>query len=805
MPQNFNTGLTPQSPGDVTRPDVGQYATVNGENLARAGVYTEKLGETLGKARDTAAATEFQQSLGVASDTNDYYQKMHEYKAGMAAAADKETFREYDRKLETLVTGREQGVFTPMDAEVRINNLVKEYSQRLPHMSTYFRSAGSAGRGNGSSAMAEMYGTDPREKAQNELIQEAIKQGTTPQAIIEQNRVMQANANNKATWDNLLLQGQVASRSGQVSLDRMMTSHLAVRDYAIRTSLLRQIQQQPNTTDADITRASSIAQGEDETMLAQAISDFQTSTGAPMEQSAVTALYGKIDRFYTNFNKELGALGTNENRAKWLKTRIEIAADTGKEGWMGIMGRYDDFAGLVASKSDASFAALAAAAQSSKFVLERLKQASPDKSWDQIYDAYNIKYKDDPVMLSMVARHKSGELNELVAGGVVNILDQGNSPSSGSELVDTDAKQIAVAVYDATPYTERSGMTVKMVRALDFNELKVSKTLMRDVKANPEAQNTVLEKATSYTVGYIGMPGSPEEMAIDFSNPDEPFQFKAHTAAFQPGDRAPNSGSSIKSKEKANETFRMIRDNFGAPLARRWLTELETSAGVKPKWVQKGGPFAASREVDSKSLTMAPATSGGGGKRGASGTEIPNNGGYTPGQPSGETNKLVALRFTGNETSLTLDKEQGFNLITSVIEGPISEELSVPKYVQYALFQTESTLGQRLLSKDNGKGRGRARGPGQILEGTFNEVNSKYFGGELDWNSVHDTGVAALKFLDALYIRYNGDLSKVFNTYFTGSPDPTPGTSDGLSTAEDYTAKTIRNVEIWKESLDAHG
>jgi len=762
MPQNFNNGIKTSGVPDSSRPDFGGRDSAEGQLLSRAGQYIQETGRILGEKRDERVANEFQDALTNGPSTDGYYTKQNQYLEGMASAADDKSYNEYASKLDDLIAGRDQGVFTPMEAEVRMDDLVKQYTRRLPHLGKYFRSAASAGKGNGSSAAAEMYGANPILKARNDLLYEAAGRGMKPQELIAERNLLAQNEVNKSTWEALKMEQGLTAQTGYIAMDGYLTSHLAVRDNAIRQTLHQQLIANPNTTQSDIEAAFAQAQLQDRELIAHEIAQFQIKNGVAMDSGQQDQLYKKASAFYEIFKKEIDALPTVEQKVKWLEANNKLVGETGKSRLLGWAEKRGDLGVMLAANSPEAFQAFVSAAVASDTILNRLRKAgdSPDKA----YTEFALRYKDDPLMLSMLERHRRGDLDDIVAIGMGKIMDGGQAPGTGFDVTDLDAKNVTINTYDNIPYAERKKFTVNLIKGMDFNDYNFSKTLLRDIRGDATAIDLVLQKATEYTYGHVGLPGSAEEMVIDFANPNAPFMFKAHSAAFEPGDRAPNSSTAVKNLAKVNQTFRTIRDNFGASAAKKWMMSLE-SGGIKPRWMNEGDfPFTGD--------------SAGGSTRGGS---------RGPQQPAVEEAPIE----TGNVNA--------DDLMNKMVKAN-TDMFDLPAPIVYALADMESSLGQKLVGPKTEKW-GRAKGAFQIIEAKFNEINRAYYGNKLKWDDMHDVSLAGLTLFNKLYRKHNGNLELAFNEYHSGTPNPGASSNDGNLNTSEYTAQLLKSVQEWEQKL----
>lgn len=772
MPQNFTPSLRDPVTPDSSQPDLGGRDDASGQLLSRAGQYMAPLGEALGYHRDVKALEEFESRS--MPNANEYYKKQNTYLEGMASAADEKTYNEYAKQLDDLTAGRDQGVFTPMEVEVRIDNLVKDYTRRLPHLGKQFRATASASKGNGSAAAAEMYGANPILKARNDLLYEAAGRGMKPQELLAERNLLKQNEVTKSTWELLKIEQGLTAQNGYIGLDGYVTSHLAVRDSAIRNSLRAQLQANPKTTQSDIEAAFAKAQLEDRELIANEIAQFQIKNGVAMDSSQQDMLYRKASSFYEIFKKEIDALPTVEQKVKWLEANNKLVGETGKSRLLNWAEKRGDLGVMLAANSPETFNAFVTAAVSTDTVLNRLRKAGDS---DKVaYEQFANKYKDNPLMLSMLERHRRGDLDDIVALGIGNIMESGNVPGTGYDVTDLDAKNVTLKTYDNIPYAQRQKFTTNVISGLDFNDYQFSKTLLADIRGDETATAMVLQKATEYTYGHVGLPGSPEEMAIDFSNPNAPFVFKAHSSAFEPGDRAPNSSTAVANLAKVNQTFRTIRDNFGASAAKKWMMSLE-SGGVKPKWLNEGAyPFTG--------------TAAGGGTRGVRG-KVPVEDNET-GNVSDVTNP-----FVGSGKLAPKDAEKVWGSVVQAKEELFPE---LPAELVHALGEQESGLAKDVLGVKTQKW-GRARGPLQIIEAKFNEVNQKWYGGSLDWDNVDNVALAGLTLLNSIYTKHNGDLALTLNEYHSGTPNPGKGSNDGLMNTSDYVNGIMGRMAHWREVL----
>lgn len=94
-----------------------------------------------------------------------------------------------------------------------------------------------------------------------------------------------------------------------------------------------------------------------------------------------------------------------------------------------------------------------------------------------------------------------------------------------------------------------------------------------------------------------------------------------------------------------------------------------------------------------------------------------------------------------------------------------AEKLGVPADIAFGVTMMESSGGKLLRASG---GTTSARGPMHILEGTFETINAKHFGGELDWDDVRDQTKASVRYLKDRIEAHGGDVERGILAYFMG-------------------------------------
>lgn len=767
MPQNFTNQVAPVRTPDVMRPDLGGRDDASGALISRGAKSLEDLGKVMGEARDVKAAEAFNTAVDLGGPaTEAYYKKRNEYFNGMANAGDARASNEFARKLDDLVAGRDQAVFTPMDAQIRIDNLTKEYSKRLPHLSSYFRSAASSGKGNTDAALREMYGEDPVQKARNALIMEANTKGVPVQQVILEKRQASEHEINKQNYESILMQDTINAKQGFIALNTVVASHMAQRNHAMIQTLQNQLRLDPNTTDGDIAQSVAAAHQQDMAELNLQVARFQAETGTAMTPDQVSGMTKQIDSFYDIFSKELGAFATVEQKLKWLKTRNDMGVETGRMAYLDFAKGQGDLLSLLAGSSPDTAAKFIEAASATKAVYDRLEKANAQATPEQNDAAFTEQFKDQPTMLHMMRLHREGRLEPLISQGIQNIFE-GKKVDPSVPSVKIDATKTSINVYDGLPYEQRKGNTASFAAALDFPDYKHSKALMQDARNDPAAASIMLEEATNYSSAHLGVPGTATEMMLDFSNPNAPLQYRT-----PPSSIVTLQGMKVdvalesQSLKKVNEVFRTLRDGLGADVAKRWLTDLQTSKGIKPKW-------------DTEHLYPYTGTKGGTGRASPK---------ATPEQKAAQ--KELLKQVPASETALKLNDDEAKVLMNEMLAAHQELGLTVPPNAVVALAQHESSLGKNLEGPDTEKW-GRARGAFQIIKAKFDEINASEFGGKLDWNNNQHTSLAGLKLFDQIYNSNGGNLTATFNEYHSGTPTPGQGSRDVNQTTAEYTQQLM--------------
>jgi hypothetical protein len=245
----------------------------------------------------------------------------------------------------------------------------------------------------------------------------------------------------------------------------------------------------------------------------------------------------------------------------------------------------------------------------------------------------------------------------------------------------------------------------------------------------------VVDKAAQEAVKYLGVPGTQTEMVLDWSNPVAPFQYKqvveggeADMLMYVPD---PNVKSGLRSGlytpqmqaiDKMNEIYRGVRDTLGLNETRNFL-EAMTKYGIT----------AIGSSGDSR-YSM-----------GSGGPEQRNKGTPRP-QPTDDGSK---------KKSTVIEKYELAEPAAKVIEY---NRYGIPDAFLLGLMEQESSLGKNM---DDGNPSTSASGPMQIIRGTFEQTNQRYFGGMLRWGNEDDIVKASLAHLDELWKEHDGDIDRI--------------------------------------------
>ena len=81
-----------------------------------------------------------------------------------------------------------------------------------------------------------------------------------------------------------------------------------------------------------------------------------------------------------------------------------------------------------------------------------------------------------------------------------------------------------------------------------------------------------------------------------------------------------------------------------------------------------------------------------------------------------------------------------------------AEKAGLPEQLAVGIVFAETSGGKNLTNP-----RSSARGPYQILRGTFNDVNQKMFDGELDWDNLEHTAIAGATYLKEQLDRFGNE------------------------------------------------
>lgn len=132
---------------------------------------------------------------------------------------------------------------------------------------------------------------------------------------------------------------------------------------------------------------------------------------------------------------------------------------------------------------------------------------------------------------------------------------------------------------------------------------------------------------------------------------------------------------------------------------------------------------------------------------------VPSTGGSAI--PTGSDLSKVRKQGVSNAAATTYDPTDDLAFA--------AQESGVPVEHLRGHAGTESAGGRSMVNP-----RSSASGPLQVIEGTFNDVSQRYYGGKLDWNSNRDKARAGARYYREQLDKYGGDRATALGAYFVG-------------------------------------
>lgn len=634
-------------------------------------------------------------------------------------------------ELDELRSAREQGLMSGSEREIRVNSLVKWYSNQYPHLGSQIRTLGSQANDNITAAARANSGEDPVEEGRNNLIAEAIERGITPYQLIQEKNLEKQYDLSDKRGKALAYSRNATKEQIYLATSDQLSSYLTNRASGVLTDLATAVKGGKAPHSDQIMALLENARTGDKQQFSRIVNEYQTASGVALDIDQKNAIDKQIDSLYDSLKVQIGALKTTDNITKWANSNSDAILARGRETFTSSTSNLQ--AQLAATSPEAFNAFISAAIQTDmnrrREITARGGVAAGDEQFATIF-------KEDPQQMAMLRLAQRGELDDLLAAAIGGVWNNGLPIDTGSTYLDHQTKTITLDMYDRQPFNERSKVTANVVASLDYNEINQSPLLVSDIRSNQVATSLYMEKATRQLMDWVGEAGTRTEMNINLGNSNAPISYKWGT----------NSSTGVNNLRRINEQYRHIRDNLGSKAAQEWLGVLK-ELGVKD---QTNGNYQFPEDT-------TPA----GGLRQAVGTRTD--------QPQAKAGGAQLLNYY-------------------VTKG---EQLGLPASVTRAFARAESSDGTKLKGPDTPYGP--AEGIGMIIRPTFDGVNDQYFNGRLVWGDQNDMALASATHLKFLYDKHKGDIRRMAGEYH-GGPKWSPEKSDGLSTTEEYQNKIAELV-----------
>lgn len=724
-PKSYDTSLTREF---LTR-GIGAAAEATADHFNRTNLSNAQ------RDIENAAAGALEGGLAEANKKEALLQQMMSADEGVVERARSE--------LDELRLAREQGTMDGPEREIRVNQLVKWYSNQYPHLAGSFRTMGSSANENVAGALRASAGDDPVQKGRDTLIAEAIGRGLTPQQLIDERNALAIYDMNKKRAESVAFARDASQEKMFIATQDEISSFMTTRAGGAMKDLANTLKANPRLHTDQAKAVLEGARTADKQALRQRIAEYQTASGISFSNDQRNTLEKEVDDVYDSMLVQIGALGTTDNLGKWASASADALLAQGRERFTKTSGSF--YFNLAASSPEAFQAAVASGLQL-KLSIERLTQnygGNKAKAEAEFLDLF----KNNPTQMALYGAYKNGSLDAVIASAMGGLWDKGAPVQTDLPIADRETKRLTLDVYDKSTWQVRSKATANLAKGLDYRDIVQSPILMSDLKAVPEAADIFIEKATLNAMQWLGEKGTRGEMQLNLGNYNNPFGLKYGV----------NNRGQINTINKANETYRTIRDSLGAPAAQKWLDNLSelglTSVGD------------AYREP----------------------TSNPTQGGPTS-RPS--LREARSTRATG-------EAEDSKALYNYTLEK--GDELGLPSWLTKAFLRVESSDAKNLLgpSIPGRDPNDRAKGPLMVMDQTFNGINALYGQGALNSGSQNDLALAGLLQLKELYDKYGDNVEQIAGEYH-GGPDFSPTRSDGQTTTGDYIKNVRRFADAFK-------
>ena len=410
-----------------------------------------------------------------------------------------------------------------------------------------------------------------------------------------------------------------------------------------------------------------------------------------------------------NVDKVLKSTGTIEQKLALLKNQSEFQAENQQ---LDVFGALSSLGGIWKHiKPDTAIDVITAASWIAQSPID-----INNASWDEA--ARGAAINGDLAFGLGVRLLRSPEGTKLMAEYLGAYIS--GAPIEEGQL-DTASHQVTVrnadkTVAKLTDPLQRQEIAGNVLPRLDWNDIRNNPNLIREFASNPQFTQVSMEKAAKWSSEALINKGiDASQIVVDHRNIASPITVKGEVYG-----NDPRSGF-VNRKPTLQEMAQMP---LGVQLSQAYLDILNSfgAAGVD-LWLSQ--------------LNINPAE--------------PNHGANTKSAPMSNT--------SDSKKKVTLEAPAA-----KVLEYNKGRDLPEPALM--ALMEQESSLGKNLRNPES-----TARGPMQIIKGTFEGVNAQFFGGSLDWNNDDHVIQASIAHFHDLYNRHGGNLNIVFQRWY-GHKDP---------------------------------
>ena len=732
MPTNFTNSLETVSPPNMTgarpREDVSGNIMQAAQSLSDLGKAYEGVKEKKEKASAFSSFYDAVDDVDAAEAA--YYARRNAYQMGLQSN-DKSLVEKYSQAMLSLTNGEDQGVLTPVQAALQRSAIMKRWSASYPDLEKDFRAISNELSGNLSAAQKEQYGEDPFTRQAKKDIEDAVGSNRTV-AQVRQDRHLKEQAE-LAQIERTALKSQADVKGDEVyrGLYNEFVADAKNLPNVVRGGIQEYLKANPNATLDDLKAQLGNLKQTYLNRAQAAIGEDQLHYGGVLASTQESTLVGIYENVFKNMEADINAANTKDNFLKKLELDNKIAVTGVTHTWIQ---NNKDNPYVILAENPLALAQLAEADLITQNKVSQLIRGGDTKSQALENIRRQLIAKNDIQGQAALDRYERGHSVFPITMGFNNI-SSGTAPNTGNVVDDLMSKQVAVAVFEGSNQQRKAELLPSIVQAFEWSDIMATPQIKAGLRSSPEARMIVVDKAAQEAVKYLGVPGTQTEMVLDWSNPVAPFQYKqvveggeADMLMYVPD---PNVKSGLRSGlytpqmqaiDKMNEIYRGVRDTLGLNETRNFL-EAMTKYGIT----------AIGSSGDSR-YSM-----------GSGGPEQRNRGTPRP-QPTDDGSK---------KKSTVIEKYELVEPAAKVIEY---NRYGIPDAFLLGLMEQESSLGKNM---DDGDPTTSASGPMQIIRGTFEQTNQRYFGGTLRWGNEDDIVKASLAHLDELWKEHDGDIDRI--------------------------------------------